>query len=117
MPENTNQKLFVPEMQPPATPTPTKVEVPESTAIQVINFDELKANSVIVIKINPEGMQQRIAATQQIAMALKPFREQILAKSLAFLIMSTKESFDVIDEEQMKQIGWEKKEKSRIITL
>ena len=134
MPKDNSQDLFVPETSIPTPapkvpgwaglplpettmPTSTAIEVPNATGLQVINFDELKKNSVIVIKINPEGMQQRIAATQQIAMALKPFRQQITEKSLAFIVMSTEESFDVLDEEQMNQLGWEKKEKNRIITI
>ena len=116
MPKDNSQDLFVPETSIPI-PTPTTIEIPNATGLQVINFDELKPYSVIIIKINPEGMQQRIAATQQIAMALKPFRRQIEDKNHAFIIMATTESFDVIDEEQMNKLGWEKKEKNRIITL
>jgi len=58
-----------------------------------------------------------MAATQQIAMALRPLRESIQKKNIAFIVMSTEETLDVLDPEQMEQLGWEKKDKGRIITL
>jgi hypothetical protein len=116
MSENTQKsELVVPETTP--TPPSTTVALPAGTVVTTINIEELKSNSVVVIKIAPEGMQQRMAATQQIAMALRPLREQIQAKNIAFIVMGTGEGMEVVDEEQMKELGWEKKEKTRIITL
>jgi hypothetical protein len=115
MSENIQKpELVVPETTPPPS---TTVALPAGTLVTTINLEELKSNSVVVIKIAPEGMQQRMAATQQIAMALRPLREQIQAKNIAFIVMGTGEGMEVVDEEQMKQLGWEKKEKSRIITI
>lgn len=90
-------------------------ELPPNTDKKVINIDELKPNSVIVIKISTEGMQQRIAATQQIATALRPLRDLIKAKNITFIVMGSNESLDDIDEEQMSAYGWVRKEESRII--
>lgn len=114
MPENQKVELFIPETPTPV-PTPTKAELPSAVGVTVIDFDTVKPNSVVIIKIAPEGMQQRIAATQQIAMALRPLREKIQDKNLAFIVMSTQETMDVLDPEQMEGLGWVKKEESRII--
>jgi len=115
MTEQENKPL-VPQSVIPE-PVPTKVDLPSATGVVVIDFETVKPNSVVVIKIAPEGMQQRIAATQQIAMALRPLREKIQEKNLAFIVMSTEETMDVLDPEQMEALGWIKKEQSRIITL
>lgn len=112
MPENQEPQLFVPETP---TPNPTKADLPEATGVVTINIDDLKENSVVIIKINPEGMQQRVAATQQIAMALRPLRDSIQRKNLAFIVMSTAETMEVLNPEQMEALGWVKKEESRII--
>ncbi len=115
MPENQDNKVFVPEPTPEQTPVDPVVKLPEASGVLTINFDELKENSVVVIKINPEGMQQRMAATQQIAMALRPLRESIQKKNIAFIVMATQETMEVLDPQQMEQLGWVKKEPSRII--
>jgi hypothetical protein len=111
---NENQKIIVPEAPAPTT-TPTTVELPMVEKTLAFNFDELKPNSVVVIKIDQKGDQQRMAATQQIAMALRPLRDIIKAKSIAFIVMGSQESFEVLPEEQMNAVGWFKKEESRII--
>ncbi len=115
--ETGKGKLLLPEMGPPPTPVDPLVKLPDATEVVTINFDELKENSVVIIKINPEGMKQRVAATQQIAMALRPLRDSIQKKNIAFIVMSTQETMDILDPEQMADLGWERKEKNRIITL
>jgi hypothetical protein len=94
-----------------------KIEA-EVAAVELIkiNIEELKPNSVIVVKILPMGMAQRMAATQQIALALRPLSPKIKEKNIAFIVMTTDENMEVVEEDQMNAIGWERKEKSRIIT-
>lgn len=108
----SNETTLIPSSTPTTTPV---VELPVNTDKKVINIDELNPNSVVVIKISAEGMQQRMAATQQIAMALRPLRDLIQTKNIAFIVMGTNEAFEVLDEEQMNQIGWYKKEESLIV--
>ncbi len=91
------------------------IEVPEADEIVVINFDEIKPNSVLIIKIKADSVSQRITATQQIATALRPLREQIREKNVVLVVMSTEESFETVNEEQMNKFGWYKKEESSII--
>lgn len=92
-----------------------QIEVPNAIEKVIIDFNELKPNSVVIIKISPEGMQQRMAASQQIAMALKPILPLTKEKNICFIIMGNGETMESLEEEQMNAIGWHKKEESRII--
>jgi len=84
--------------------------------IKSININDLKENSILLIKINAEhGMQQRMAATQQIARALQPLNDKIKAKKIVLIVMADNETIEVLDEEQMGKHGWFKKEPSLII--
>ena len=116
MPENPHD-LFAPVSQSLVPiPAPTKTELPNATKLIAINIDELKPNTVLIVKIDPEGMQQRIAASKQIAMALRPLMEKMREKNISIIVMGTNEGMEVLDEERMGELGWEKKDKSRIIT-
>lgn len=111
MNENTKE-IIVPESE---TPPPTSVELPTAAEKVVVNFDELKPNSVVVIKIAPVGIQQRIAASQQIAMALRPLVPLAKQKNIVFVLMGADESIETIDEESMQELGWIRKDPSLII--
>lgn len=116
MPDKETPKILVPDEHSEEIANPAKLELPKEVKnLITINFEELKPNSVIIIKIDPEGMQQRIAATQQIAMALRPFMSKAKEKGIAFILMSDTESMDVVDEIEMNRLGWYKKEKSQIL--
>lgn len=97
------------------TPPPTSVELPTAAEKVVVNFDELKPNSVVVIKIAATGMQQRFAASQQIAMALRPLTPLAKEKGIVFILMGTNESIETVDEDSMRELGWVKKDPSLII--
>jgi hypothetical protein len=116
---NNDGSIDLKQILPPVPPTEPAPQSPEAEfpaqELIKINIEELKDNSVIVIKIAPEGMQQRMAATQQIATALKPHRDLIKKKNIAFLIMGTAESLQALTEEDMEDAGWVRKQKSSII--
>jgi hypothetical protein len=111
---NETIKLFLPEPA-PTVPLPTTVDLTPATGTVVLDFNELKNNSVVVIKIAPKEMSQRMAATEQIATALRPFRDLIKSKNIAFIVMGIGETMETVDENQMNSVGWYKKEESRII--
>jgi hypothetical protein len=97
------------------TPQSNTVELSNITGTTIINFDEIKPNSVIVIKLGVEGLQQRMAASAQIAKALTPFLPVAKEKKIIFIMMGTNESIESLDEDEMRERGWEKKEQTRII--
>jgi hypothetical protein len=100
----------------PENEIPTIVELPASDNIKIINTSDISENSVVVIKIKTPDIQQRIAATQQIAMALKPVFGVLQSKNTSVIVMSTDETFEVLDESQMEKLGWIKKTHNLIIT-
>ena len=108
-------KLIIPTEIASPEPNVKEVELPEAKELVKINIDELKTNSVIVIKINADGIQQRVAATQQIAMALRPVAPKLKEKGVVLIVMANDESMEVLDQEQMNTMGWFKKEQSSII--
>ena len=108
-------KLIIPTEIAFPEPDVKEVELPEAKELVKININELKTNSVIVIKINADGIAQRVAATQQIAMALRPVAPKIKEKGVVLIVMANDESMEVLDEEQMNAMGWFKKEQSSII--
>ena len=84
--------------------------------IKTINIDSVPENSVLLIKINAEhGMQQRVAATQQIARALQPLNDKIKAKKIVLIVMATDEDMSDLEEAEMNKMGWYRKEPSLII--
>jgi len=83
-----------------------------------IDIDNISQNSVMLIKLNvddPHRIQimQRVIAKQ----VLEPRIEKLKEKRVCVLFMQEGDDISVISEEDMQKAGWEKKEKSRIITL
>lgn len=82
-----------------------------------LDFDNLPYNAVLLIKLNVDdpmrvNMMQRAIAKQ----VLEPRFEKLKEKRTCILFMQTGDDITVMTEAEMNQAGWEKKEKSRIIT-
>lgn len=92
------------------------IQLPPDVNMQVIDINNLPDKSVIVIKIGQENIQQRIAATQQIGMALRPLQDLIKEKNLSFIVMGHNESMNVLSEKDMETLGWIRKQARLIIT-
>jgi hypothetical protein len=83
-----------------------------------MDFESLPKNVVIMIKLNADDpmrirMMQQIIARQ----VLEPRIEKLKEKHACILFMQPEDDISVMTEEEMNKAGWEKKEKSRIITL
>ena len=83
-----------------------------------LDFDSVKENSVVLIKICVDDpfhlqMMQNVIVKQ----VLTPRIEKLKEKKICVLFMRAGDDISIMDEEDMKKAGWEKKEKSRIITL
>ena len=99
------------------TPSPTEAVLPKEAEVVKINIDDILPNSVIIIKIDQPETAKRMAAGQQISKALRPLSQHFREKNVCFILMGIDESLEVIPETQLHAYGWERKEKSRIITL
>lgn len=83
----------------------------EEKFVQIFNVDKLEKNSVIFIKADPTNVDFIMA----LPLIAKKYETQFKAKGIAMVIAGPGDSVEVLDEKQMSQLGWEKKEKSLII--
>jgi hypothetical protein len=83
-----------------------------------LNFDDLKENSVLLVKVNADDPQYSHGFQMGVIRhVLEPRAKLLKEKKVTVLFMSDKDDLSILSEDEMKQAGWEKKEKSRIITL
>jgi hypothetical protein len=83
-----------------------------------LDFDGVKENSVVLIKVCVDDpfhlqMMQNVIVKQ----VLTPRIEKLKEKKVCVLFMRAGDDISIMDETDMAKAGWEKKEKSRIITL
>lgn len=83
-----------------------------------IDFDNLPENAVVLIKLNTDN-PMRFEALQRgiVKQVLDPRFAKLKEKRICILFLQSGEDISIMTEEDMGQAGWEKKEKSRIITL
>lgn len=101
---------------PPTTPPPGLEELVQWG--NQLDFDNVKENSVVLIKVCVDDpfhlqMMQNVIVKQ----VLNPRIEKLKEKKICVLFMRAGDDISIMDEDDMKKAGWEKKEKSRIITL
>jgi hypothetical protein len=82
-----------------------------------IDFDNIPQNAVVLVKLDISDpfrvqMMQRVIAKQ----VLEPRIEKLKERRVCILFMQAGDDISVMPEEDMKKAGWEKKEKSIIIT-
>ena len=98
---------------------PAKQESREDELIidSPICWDEVKTNSVLVIKIDASN-PTRFGQFQQsiVKHLLEPRMEMLKEKKLSIVFMGTNDDISVLDEKEMNKLGWFKKEKNLIIT-
>lgn len=91
-------------------------ELEAATVAMSIDFENLKPNSVLVIKMPAQNpmyhARLRAAIVQGI---LQPRMELLKEKKLGVLFMTTDDSIELLSEEDMNKAGWVKKEPSLII--
>jgi len=103
---------------PPNPPTPPVLLEKLVKWGKSYDFDNLPKNAVVLIKLDVRDpmrvqMMQRAIANQ----VLEPRRETLKSKQICVLFMEAGDNIEVMNEEDMKQAGWEKKDKKLIITL
>jgi hypothetical protein len=98
---------------PEAPQKPNEITLP-TDKVSVINVEDLKPNSILIIKIDvPLAAKQAVAPV--FATLLKPHAPKLREKNVTVMLMLASESLDVVSEEEMNAAGWEKKAKSLII--
>lgn len=107
----TSNKFKDGNLLPPLDP---EVKIP-GDKVTVINIDELKPNSVIVINVDVNGPLQKMAVAPAFSKLLSPYINILKEKRITVMLLTTKETMEIITEEEMNASGWERKEKSLII--
>ena len=90
------------------------IELP-AEKITILNVDDLKQNSVLIVNVDVKSPEHKMALAPVFAKLFTPFSQKLREKSVTVMLMSLKESIQMISEEDMNNAGWFKKEKSLII--
>jgi len=83
-----------------------------------IDLDNVPQNAVVMIKLNIDNPMRFQIMQQAIAkQVLEPRITTLKEKRVCILFMQEGDDISVMTEEEMNRAGWEKKNKSHIITL
>ena len=91
-----------------------EVQLP-TEKVTIVNIDDIKPNTVLVITIDVDSPEAKMAIAPTFGKLLAPFAAQLREKKVTVMLMTTHESISLISEEDMNRTGWFKKEKSLII--
>jgi len=95
--------------------TPSRELKLPTDKITTINMDDVKPNSVLVITINVDGPEEKMAVAPVFSKLLAPYASELRSKHVTVMLMTANENITNITEEEMNASGWFKKEKSLII--
>ena len=115
--QEVNQSKPTPELSDAEKIDQAAAELEAATLSTTIDFENIKPNSVLVIKIpaaNP-GYHARVHAAI-VQGILNPRIEILKEKKLGVLFMTTEDEIELLSEEDMNKAGWVKKDKSSIIS-
>lgn len=107
------KEITVPTPQPEEELNP-EIQLP-TDKVTVINVNEIKDNSILIVKIDVPSPMHKMAVAPTFAKLLSPYGPKLREKNVTVMLMLATESIDIISEEEMNRAGWEKKEKSLII--
>ena len=105
----------------PGVPSPSSPPILLESIVKwgnEIDFDNITENAVVLIKLNvDEPIHLQLMQNAIVKQVLNPRIEKLKEKKVCVLFMRADDDISVMTEEDMNKAGWEKKEKSRIITL
>ena len=91
----------------------TKAEQPMVEVAGLIEVDKIAPNTVIVIKLkNIRSYPAAMSTAQRIS---DLYGESLENKGCSIIIVADGINIELVSEQQMNQLGWQKKEKSNLI--
>ena len=105
-----NQETNTPETQEPVA----EIKLP-TDKVTVINVDDIKPNSILIINVDVENPVQKMAVAPVFSKLLAPYASKLREKSVTVMLMTLNENINTVTEEEMNRAGWHKKEESLII--
>jgi len=84
----------------------------EDPKLKVLSLDELPEHSFIVLTVDVPGPMEKYQASDSIVGKLNEHKNIFKDRKLTLIVMTTKETIDILTEEEMNQIGWFRKKLS-----
>lgn len=81
----------------------------EDPKLEFISLDEIPDNSFIMIKVDVAGPMEKYHAADYLVGELNKHSNVFYKKKLTIMILTSKESIDVLNENEMNQAGWYRK--------
>ncbi len=107
--KNNNLNLLTPEEHQKLDEVLAKFD---EKLVKIINFDKLEKNSVIFFEISPNVSYEFIMSLPTL---LEKYESIIKGKDISVVIMPVGGSIKTLNEKEMEEVGWTKKDKSLII--
>jgi len=120
--DNTNQETKPPVVEPvldnvEEMAMEAAASLEAATLALTIDFEGLKPNSVLVVKIPADSPEYHARIYHAITQGvLMPRMDLLKDKKVGVLFMTTEDTIELLSEDDMAKAGWERKEKNRIIT-
>ena len=115
MSDETKVEQGGPDITTPAPETKSNEVSLPAEKISILNIDEIRPNSVLIINIDVESPEEKMAVAPVFSRLLAPYTPLLREKRVTVMLMTSNENINVINEEDMNAAGWFKKEKSLII--
>lgn len=77
--------------------------------LEIIQLDEIPANSFIVLKVDVRGPMEKYQAADITIGNLNKYNDIFTEKKITLLILTPKESIDILTEDEMNKAGWYRK--------
>lgn len=81
--------------------------------VEIVQLDKLEQNSVLIFRVARENLN----LIMSLPILCEKYKDVFQPKNIAILVVGPDEKVESLNEQEMNRIGWERKDKSRIITL
>jgi hypothetical protein len=81
--------------------------------LKILSLDTITPNSIVFFKVKQDNIKFLI----NLPTLVEKYRPLIKEKNLSFVLLGPEEDIETLDPESLAKLGYEKKEKSRIIQL
>lgn len=82
----------------------------EDPNLEYLCLDEIPDNSFVLLKVDVAGPMEKNQAADGLVGILDQYQDIFIKKKLTLMILTPKESLEVLTEAEMNQAGWFKKD-------
>jgi hypothetical protein len=77
-------------------------------SLEYINLDEIPSNSFLIIRVDVPGPMEKFLAMKDMAKELSKYKNIFITKNITIMVMTQKETMEVLTETEMNNLGWSK---------